>query len=67
MNCHVQSYRDNVLLKGNYITYTKYMIDRYGRKAVDELERKSLSGVKITTPEIRELIIKYTKLVEEMK
>lgn len=63
MNCHPQTYRDNVLLKGNYIKYTTYMIDRYGREAVDELERKSLSTVKISSVELREMIEKYKKLV----
>ena len=65
MNCHPQSYRDNVLLKGNYINYTRYMIDRYGREAVDELERKSLSTVKISSVELKEMIEKYKKLVAE--
>jgi len=66
MNCHVQSYRDNVLLKGNYIIYTKYMIDRYGREAVDELEFKSLNGHKISTPVMREMIEDYKKKVADL-
>jgi len=66
MNCHVQSYRDNVLLKGNYIVYTKYMIDKYGRKAVDELEYKSLNGDKIPTPVLRDMIEDYTKRVLDL-
>lgn len=64
-NCHVQDYRCNVLLKGDYINYTKYMIDRYGREFVDQLEVKSKQiGKYITPAEIRKLIIKYTELVK---
>lgn len=67
MNCHVQSYRSNVLFKGDYINYTRYMIDRYGREAVDELERKSLSGTKIPTPVLREMIEEYKIKVKELQ
>lgn len=58
-NCHIQCLRCNVFLNGNYINYTRYMIDRYGRKFVDELERKSLTTVKITTAEIKDMIQEY--------
>ena len=64
MNCHSGCYRCNVLLKGNYIAYTLYMIDRYGREAVDKLEIKAKSNTKITTVEIREMIDKYKKLLD---
>lgn len=65
-NCHVGCYRCNVILSGNYIVYTKYMLDRYGREFVDELERTSNSGIKISTPEIRERITLYTQKVRGM-
>lgn len=65
MNCHVQCYRCNVALKGNYIEYTKYMIDRYGREAVDELDAKSRTTVKVTTQEIKELTELYKNKVKE--
>lgn len=66
-NCHPQCYRCNVPLKGNYIIYTEWMIDFYGRDYVDELERLSLStDNKISTPDLRELITFYTKQVKEM-
>jgi len=58
-NCHSGCYRCNVLLKGNYIKYTIYMIDRYGREYVDELGRKANSNVKIPTPVIKDLIEEY--------
>ena len=65
-NCHVQCYRCNVALKGNYIAYTKYMINRYGMDFVDELERKSLNSEKITTVGLAELIQFYQDKVNEM-
>ena len=65
-NCFTQDYRCNIALHGNYIHYTKYMIDRFGREFVDELEIKSLSQVKIPTVELEEKIVYYTKKVKEM-
>lgn len=65
-NCHVQCVACNVFLKGNYIKYTTYMIDRYGREAIDNLERKSLTTTKIPTPELEEKILYYTTKVKEL-
>ena len=59
-------YRCNVLLKGNYINYTRYMIDRFGREFVDQLEYESLNGAKISTPELREKIAYYKGKVAEL-
>ena len=59
-------YRCNVLLKGNYINYTRYMLDSYSREFIDELERKSLSGAKISTPELREMLECYRGEVKKM-
>lgn len=65
-NVHVQCYRCNVLLKGNYITYTKYMINRYGMEFVDELEVISLSSETTTSAWIREQIEYYQGQVAEL-
>lgn len=62
-NCHVQDYRCNVALSGNYISYTKYMIDTYGREFVDALEEKSKSLPKITSIELKEMISLYQNKV----
>lgn len=59
-------YRCNVILKGSYINYTRYMIDRFGRQFVDDLEFLSLNGEKISTPKLREMIEEYTLKVEEL-
>lgn len=65
INCNVQCVRCNVFLKGNYINYTMYMIDKYGREAVDNLEIKSKSIAKITSVELQEMIDYYKKLVSQ--
>jgi len=62
-NVHSGCYRCNVILKGNYINYTKYMIDRYGRQFVDDLEFISLNGDKISTPVLRDKIEFYKSRV----
>ena len=62
-NCHIQDAACNVFLKGNYIIYTRYMIDKYGREYVDDLEKKSLTTTKFTTVEIQEMIEKYQRLL----
>lgn len=66
-NCHPQSMRDNVFLKGNYINYTRYMIDSYGRKFVDELEKLAHTTIKVKNAEIIEKIAHYTTEVERLK
>jgi len=65
-NCHVQDYRCNVALKGNYIEYTKYMIDEYGREYVDELEIKSRRTAKFSTVELLEMINDYEEKVKSL-
>jgi len=66
MNCNVQCMRCNVFLKGNYIPYTKYMIDTHGREAVDELERLSTSGTKISSVQLQDMIASYKAKVDEI-
>lgn len=66
-NCNVQCMRCNVFLKGNYIEYTIYMIDSYGRDYVDELKALSVSGEKMSTPDMKELIEFYKKEVNKLK
>jgi hypothetical protein len=58
-NVHVQSVQSNIFLKGDYINYTRFMIDKYGREYVDELEIKSKSTEKISTPRLKEMIAEY--------
>jgi len=66
-NCHPQSVYSNIFLKGDYINYTIYMIDRYGREYVDELIDRSKQSVKIPTIELIEKISYYKTEVARIK
>ena len=65
-NCHVQCMPCNVFLSGNYINYTMYMIDRYGREAVEQLEIKSKSTIKLSTSDLQEMTDDYKTKVKEL-
>lgn len=65
-NCHVQCLRCNLYLKGNYIKYTLYMIDTYGREFVDELGIKSINPSKISSADLKGKIEEYKKKVNEL-
>lgn len=67
MNLRPQNYRCNIALSGNYIVFTRKMIAELGEEAVDELERKSLSSQKTSTPQLREMIEHYKTEVERLK
>lgn len=67
MNCHIQDSACNIFLKGNYIHYTLFMIDKYGRDAVDKLEKKSKQTVKISTNQLKEMIDFYRGKLENLK
>lgn len=66
-NCHIQDAACNVFLKGNYINYTKYMIDTYGREFVDQLEVKSRTLLKIKNKELQEMISFYRGEVKKLQ
>jgi len=63
-NCRVQDYRCNIILKGNYIVYTRRMIAEIGEHGVDELERLSKTTVKIPTHQLQDMIEDYSHRVE---
>lgn len=66
MNCHVQCKHCNETLNGNLTKYKIYMISKYGVQAVEELKLKSVTGPKISTPDLREMIEYYTAKVKEL-
>jgi len=63
-NCHVQCVVCNLYRKGNYIKYTLFMIDTYGRDFVDELGMKSVNPAKISTVDLKGKIDEYTRKVK---
>lgn len=65
-NCHVQCMRCNVFLSWNYIRYTLFMQKLLWENIVEEMiNDKQL--VKITTPQLEEMIQHYTACVKELK
>lgn len=60
-NVRIQCVGCNVMLNGNYITFTRKMLSEIGQPALDELEFLSLNGDKLSTPDMRELLQFYTK------
>lgn len=65
-NCHVQCMRCNVYLKGQYIQYTLFMIDMYGRDFVDELGIKSINPAKISSVDLRVRTEEYKQKVKKL-
>lgn len=58
-NCHAWCYRCNVLLHWNYISYTRWMQNKYWMERIDEMiNDKTIS--KLATFEIEEAIAEYT-------
>lgn len=55
-NVHVQSYRDNVTLRGNIGQYTAAFLDRYGVEEFKRLAKLARVVKKWTAPEVSELI-----------
>lgn len=66
MNCHVQCPNCNEALSGNLVRYRQYMEYTYGEDAVNSLVGLSISGLKITTPELKELIHTYRRLLNNL-
>lgn len=66
-NCFAGDYRCNVILKWNYIEYTRFMQNKFGISAVDEMISLSKTIHKISTPEIEEKIQYYKLAVIELE
>lgn len=58
-NCHPQCYRCNIALHGNYVFYTKFMINTYGLEVIDELLALSKVTPRYTKQALQELIDQY--------
>lgn len=66
INCHAGCMRCNVILNGNYIEYSLWMIDQYWLEKVQEMKQKSKEVHKIPTYELESIIEYYTARVEEL-
>lgn len=62
-NCHVQCFRCNIAMDGNYPSYALFMTRTYGDKILEEMSRRSRIERRFTTQELRDLISHYRSLV----
>src|ERR1019366_1044163 len=60
MNSQVQCGRCNVLLRGNYTAYARFMYANYSAQQLDELEALSRTTIKMTRSDYEALIEKYS-------
>jgi len=65
INCQVQCVGCNMFKSGHQYIFGKNLDSKYGDGTAHELYMKAKMITKITTPEIKEMIEKYTALVKE--
>ena len=65
INCQVQCVGCNMFKSGQQYIFGKNLDSKYGEGTAHELYMKAKMITKITTPEIKEMIEKYTALVKE--
>lgn len=66
MNCHAGCKRCNVMLDGNYMEYTLWMIDQYGLEKVQEMRQRQNETKKWKTYELEEMIEYYKEEVDKL-
>lgn len=59
-NVYPQCYRCNILLKGNYPNFALYLIEKFGKKHLEKLEKKSRELIKTNEKFYQEVIDKYS-------
>ena len=64
-NCYAWCMRCNVILNGNYIEYTIFMINKYGKDKVEEMKNDK-QPFELKTRELEEKIEYYKKQNEEL-
>lgn len=62
-NCHAWCMRCNVILNGNYIEYTRYMQNRYGISAIDQMRVNAKKIFKLNNAGLQEIIDTYTNKI----
>jgi hypothetical protein len=65
-NCHVQCPNCNENLRGNLKQYEIYLESKYGEGTAAALKQKANSGIKVSTPDIEDIIKVYTKKVQDL-
>jgi len=65
-NCNAQCFQCNVFKSGNYPKYALALKDKYGDRILEELDKKSQEIRKFTRADYEEMIVQYTKLLDDM-
>ena len=65
-NIHSQCPRCNTYLSGNLRVYTLKMIDKYGRKLVNDLDKESKREKIFNRAELIQIITNYQKLLDKL-
>jgi len=56
---HAQCYGCNIVQHGNWVSYETFMIERYGKKVVEEIKQNKYNIKKFTPQELQEMIKDY--------
>lgn len=64
---HPQCPSCNIFKGGNYVEYTIYMIDMYGRDKVDEFRQLKNQTKKITITELEDMYHEYETKIKELR
>jgi len=67
LNCHVQCYHCNEILKGNILEYNKYMIEKYGIGKVEMLKKKAKGDCVLKTHDMRLIEQNYKEKVKILR
>lgn len=65
-NCHPCCYHCNVILRGNLKKYRQFIISKYGKGILEELEAKKFSIEKWTASDYTEKISYYKEKVKQL-
>lgn len=66
-NCYAQCAGCNVFKHGNYIEYTLRLIEKYSKRRIVTLQKRSQKIKKFTVQELESLIKKYKKKIACLK
>ena len=66
-NVAAQCLRCNVHLKGNWVSYRRYMLERYGEEVIAELEYLDTQSRKFTVPELEAMQEHYSAEVKRLE
>jgi hypothetical protein len=62
-NCHCQCLVCNMFKKGNYTSYSLFMLEKYGEKFLKDLHKKSLTIAKFSNKDLQDKIDYYKKKI----